>query len=641
MILPSIVFLSLVSYAFVLAFPSFPPIVQLRALPDSPSGNYSPSIVTCPQDRPILRTAASLSREELSWLHLRRNATTNPIIQFLDKSSITDFDIQKFRSQILSDHLDLPRVGIAFSGGGYRALMNGAGFLSAADDRTVKTTSKDGIHGLLQAATYVSGLSGGSWLVGSIYSNNFSTVQDIQAKAWAFDHDIFHGPAKRGLSAVNTAEYWSELATEVSFKAEGWDTSLTDYWGRALSYQLINDNEGGPSYTFSSIARSENFLSGSIPFPILVADSRAPGQTIVSTNSTIYEFNPFEMGSWDPTTYGFAPLRYIGSNFSAGVVPKDGVCVEGFDQAGFVMGTSSTLFNQFLLQNLSSYTENLPPFLNETLFNVLDALSEASNDVAQYSPNPFRDWQPAANPNANSPQLTLVDGGEDLQNLPLSPLLQPDRAVDVIFAIDSSADTATNWPNGTALRATYERSLSPIANSTLFPAIPDAETFINMGLNKRPTFFGCDTTNFTLSKDQSPPPLIVYIPNAPYVAASNVSTFDPSYKTGQRDAIILNGYNAATQGNGTLDSEWRVCVGCAMVLRSMDRAQEQLPGACASCFRRYCWNGTLDHRPVTAYEPGYIIGNMMTVESTAAVAPFGARAVTWAAAVLVLMTTLV
>jgi len=145
--------------------------------------------------------------------------------------------------------------------------------------------------------------------------------------------------------------------------------------------------------------------------------------------------------------------------------------------------------------------------------------------------------------------LTLVDGGEDLQNLPLHPLTQPQRNVDVIFAVDSSADTlkengALNWPNGTALVATYARSLLPIANGTSFPAIPDVNTFVNLGLNKKPAFFGCDFENTT-----APTPLVVYIPNAPYSYLSNVSTFQLDYTHQERGDIIQNGFNVGTQPN--------------------------------------------------------------------------------------------
>lgn len=236
-----------------------------------------------------------------------------------------------------------------------------------------------------------------------------------------------------------------------------------------MSYQLINATDGGPGITWSSIARDTQFAAGQTPMPFLVADGRAPGELLISSNTTVFEFNPWELGSFDPTLYGFAPLRFIGSNFSAGVLPDNETCVRGFDNAGFVMGTSSSLFNQFLL-NIGD--QEIPSVFKDAIAGVLTSLSEANNDIADYTPNPFYGFNNGSNLSAGSKRLTLVDGGEDLQNIPLHPLIQPTRQVDVIFAVDSSADTS-NWPNGTALVATYDRSVSEIDNGTAFPAVPD------------------------------------------------------------------------------------------------------------------------------------------------------------------------
>lgn len=94
------------------------------------------------------------------------------------------------------------------------------------------------------------------------------------------------------LSILNTADYYSNILSEVNAKANaGFDTSITDYWGRDLSYQLINATDGGPAYTFSSIALDHSFINGDMPFPVLVTDSRVPETTIMSLNSTVYEVN--------------------------------------------------------------------------------------------------------------------------------------------------------------------------------------------------------------------------------------------------------------------------------------------------------------------------------------------------------------
>src|SRR5438105_3433387 len=109
------------------------------------------------------------------------------------------------------------------------------------------------------------------------------------------------------------------------------------------------------AYTISSIADDAEFIAATVPMPIIVADERAPGQLLIPANSTVYEFNPWEMGTFDSRTFGFAPLRYVGSRFIHGALPDHRSCVRGFDNAGFIMGTSSSLFNQAFLQiNASS-----------------------------------------------------------------------------------------------------------------------------------------------------------------------------------------------------------------------------------------------------------------------------------------------
>ena len=315
-----------------------------------------------------------------------------------------------------------------------------------------------------------------------MYSNDFPTISDILAQntggdssngLWELGNSILEGPDE-GIALLSTADYYSTIEDNVDGKRAEYNVSLTDYWGRALSFQLVQAPNGGPSYTWSSIADQDFFTNGSVPMPFIVADEREPGQKIVSSNSTVYHFDPWEMGSEDPTLFGFVPLKYAGTNFSAGS-PSTDSCTTGFDNVGFIMGTSSSLFNTFLpVVNGASAQGGLQEALQGVLSDLLRAIGEDNNDVSFWN-NPFYGYNNDTNLNAGTTELSLVDGGLDLQNIPLHPLIQPDRHVDVIFAIDSSADTndsfpttgsAAGWPDGASLRATFERSKSDIGNNT-------------------------------------------------------------------------------------------------------------------------------------------------------------------------------
>ncbi|WYZ42288.1 hypothetical protein EsH8_V_001183 [Colletotrichum jinshuiense] len=573
------------------------------------ANSYRTTTIDCPvNDRPTIRDFKSLSVDEKLWTQKRRNNIIPALRDLVKRLGITGFDSDAYFDSAKNTSM-LPNIGIAVSGGGWRALMNGAGAIAAYDQRTPGSTGEGQLGGLLQSTTYFAGLSGGGWLVSSLYANDFPTVQSIvntdnSTSIWQFQNSIFEGPDMGATDSSNAAAYFGAIADQVAAKLDsGFNTTLTDFWGRALSFQLLSSS-GEAISTFSSIQNNSGFAAAELPLPILVADERQEGQSVLfSTNTTNYEFTPWELGSFD--SVGFVPLRYVGSNFEAGEIASDGTCVTGLDELSFVFGTSSSLFNQFLLQ--INTTDMVPAIFKDAVTNVLVGLDQNHMDVADWSPNPFYHWNNATNANAQTKKFTLVDGGEDLQNIPFTPLLQPEREVDVIFAVDSSADTldprGSNWPNGTAMVATYERSLFQ-DDGTTFPPVPDVNTFINLGLNSRPTMFGCDAGNLTAN---STAPLIVYLPHSPYVFNSNVSTFTPTYELGVRNAIIRNGYDVATRGNATVDSQWPTCVACAIMSRSWERTNTTVPEVCRDCFSKYCWDGTTNSTTPGPYTPHMLL----------------------------------
>jgi lysophospholipase len=169
-------------------------------------------------------------------------------------------------------------------------------------------------------------------------------------------------------------------------------------------------------YTFSSIAKQPGFPEGKLPMPMIVATSRDYDQIIVSRNTTVFEFNPFEMGSWDPQLWGMAPMKFVGSRFERGVV--SGACTRGFDNLGFVMGTSSSLFNEFAVALAQNDSTGIFAGLLSKLRDLAIDISHKNNDIANWTPNPFYQWNEEKNRGDASHTLTLADGGEDYQNIP-------------------------------------------------------------------------------------------------------------------------------------------------------------------------------------------------------------------------------
>ncbi|KAK9451588.1 lysophospholipase catalytic domain-containing protein [Limtongia smithiae] len=553
------------------------------------SAEYAPSRVACPVDdsgdlTSFVRDATGLSDEETAYVEARQAITSPYIIEYLDRLNLTDFNATDF---LKNTNLT---IGIAFSGGGYRAMLSGAGFMAAFDDRTPGATDENHVGGLLQSATYMAGLSGGSWLVGSVAINNFPTIVDLQADedVWDISSSIFN---PGGWEVWDTAEYYAELVEDVDSKKDaGFNTSLTDLWGRALAIQLFNYTDGGPNVSFSDVRNLSSFTDHSMPYPLIVADGRPYDTDIVSLNSTVFEFSAYEFGSWDPSLYAFTKIEYLGSNVSNGIPVSTNSCFQGFDNAGFVIGSSATLFNEIILE---LNTTGLEGVLYDAAEDILSDLSDDYDDIAIYDPNPFFNVNTEISYMYNESDLTIVDGGEDYQNIPLVPLIQPVRGLDVIFAIDNSADTDYNWPAGWAMTATYERQFSSQANGTKFPAVPTRNTFVGNNLTASPTWFGCNASNITGENGGTTVPLIVYMANHPLSYYSNTSTYKMSYDTDELDGMITNGYNIATQGNGTLGTNWSKCLGCALIHREVERRNGTHTDECQQCLTDYCWDGTV------------------------------------------------
>ncbi|BAO37882.1 lysophospholipase [Kluyveromyces marxianus DMKU3-1042] len=563
----------------------------------SPSNGYKPSKVDCDDNINLVRDASSVSDNESDWLKKRNQVTLPALKDFLKRGFKNFTSDTSLIDNLLSDESKAPKIAVACSGGGYRAMLSGAGMLSAMDNRT-DGANEHGLGGLLQSATYLAGLSGGNWLVGTLAYNNWTSVQAIvnnmtqDDSIWDISHSIV---TPGGFNIFESISRWDDISDAVEDKKDaGYNTSITDIWGRALSYGFFPSlKDGGVGYTIDSLRDSDVFKNAEMPFPISLAVGRYPGTSVINLNATNFEFNPFEMGSWDYTLHSFTDIKYVGTNVSNGRPKEKGQCVAGYDNTGFVLGTSSSLFNQFLLQ---LNTTKLPKFLFNMIQDFLTDLSEDSDDISIWAPNPFRDVK---NIPANYSQsisegdtLYLVDGGEDGQNIPLSPLLQTERDVDVIFALDNSADTEEFWPNGFSLTQTYERQFGMQGKGIAFPYVPDNNTFVNLGLNKRPTFFGCDAKNLT--NLEFIPPLIVYMPNTRESYNSNTSTFKMSYSTSERLHMIKNGFEAVTRNNFTQDSNFMGCVSCAILRRKQESSNQTLPDGCNACFKQYCWDGTVN-----------------------------------------------
>lgn len=269
------------------------------------------------------------------------------------------------------------------SGGGCRSLLLGAGVIQGLDVRDSNTSTS----GLFQALTYQAGLSGGAWLLSSFAGNNYPTIISLKKGLWeqAFQDSLLIP------GFLLTSEAYAEVTRDILAKeAAGFPPTLTDPWGRLLSYQLLYGPDGGVSDTFSSLTSELNFTSHRVPYPIITSlgVKTFNGECLPGPNATTYEFTPYDFGSWDSDVSAFTPTIYLGSSLLNGKPVVPDVCVKNYDNLGYILGTSSTLFNETCssvpipLNSTTDLTANLAEIVNQ-------AHPLSTRDEYAVYPNPF------------------------------------------------------------------------------------------------------------------------------------------------------------------------------------------------------------------------------------------------------------
>lgn len=515
------------------------------------ASQYAPEYVVCPVEV-LVRSADGISSAEATYTASRKAQADTALTSWL-ASALPDVATTS-----------LPTLALATSGGSFRSFLVGAGVIQALDGRD----SESNVAGLYQALTYQSALSGGAWLLSALAAANWPTVSYLRDTVW--ETQLAGGILDAALNS--TLADFGQIVVDIDTKgARGFPVSLTDPWGRMLSYQMMAGGTGAMNVTMTDLTAYSNFTAHQVPFPIITGTqiNHTNGECEPTAAEALYEFNPFEFGSWSDDISAFVQSEYLGSTVTAGLATK---CAKGFDNIDFVLGTSSQLLGAYICEGIDVVDEYFPTA-------VLDAVTQYTNESSYgYSliPNPFHHFYSttATQPSSVASQdlLYVVDGGESTNehNVPILPLLEPSRNVSVLLANDNSNDI-NGWPSGISLVAAYNASQASARLAGRFPQVPAAGAFSTQDAQ----FFGCDEPAAVT---------VVYLPNADWTYASNTSTSQLEYTSAETVSMIANGNEIASQGD---DSAWATCLGCAIMLKEVGSAN--LPEGCDACLSEYCW----------------------------------------------------
>ncbi|KAK1818039.1 Lysophospholipase 1 [Friedmanniomyces endolithicus] len=516
---------------------------------------YAPQRATCPTSS-IVRPASSLATGESQYIAARKTIADAALASWLKKVNET-FDTDTSR---------LPTLGLAGSGGGYRALLNEAGVLQAMDARD----SNSSVNGLYQAFTYHAALSGGGWLATSLAAWHWPTISYLQKNV--YEPNLEDGLLLPGGFYAPLA--YAQILTDVAAKAAaGCPVTAGDIYGRLLGYNLFPGADGGVAFTMSGVTSSSNFTKHQVPYPIITSigtNASSSGNCSEPPDATQYEYTPHEFGSWDKGVNSFVQMAHLGSNISNGTAVH-GKCTSGFDNLGFVTASTSNIFG-FLCKTVSNSTGAVAQLADALQSAILEVAGTTTSSLFNEIPNPFLAYSHASAV-SSAKLLTLGDGDLSMQNDPVWPFLQPERSVSVLILADTCSENTTNSScTGLYLHNTFLEAQSQ--SLTKMPTIPPTSTFVALYLSSQARFFGCHQPDAIT---------IVWLPLVSYsgTTASDISSVDVEVSEANTDSIIRNGNLIATQNN---DPQWPTCLACAISLKTA----VSLPAGCGACFARYC-----------------------------------------------------
>jgi lysophospholipase len=248
------------------------------------SESYAPIYVECPSDTTFVRQAhEGLNPDEEIWLHNRKKVIAGALPQYLSNAKMKDFNIDHYISALNHSGYDaVPAIGVAVSGGGYASAIMGSGIIRALDGRE-EVSNEAGTGGILQAMSFFSGQSGGSWVVSSYSAADYPLSEDL-LQYWQPQIDRF-SVKTNGTHAATLDSIIYDIADK--FKA-GFNVSVADFLGRINSYEFIPGPRGGLNATMANIKDLQKFKNYEVPMPII--------QFAVVTDD-----DPNELGLFVPT----------------------------------------------------------------------------------------------------------------------------------------------------------------------------------------------------------------------------------------------------------------------------------------------------------------------------------------------------
>ncbi|KAL1257757.1 hypothetical protein QQF64_011001 [Cirrhinus molitorella] len=270
-----------------------------------------------------VRLGFDIPMEEKNFLAMRRKVVSQALQKALNLSSAPEPS-------------KVPLVAVVCSGGGTRAMIGTFGGLRGLQKLN-----------LLDAVSFITGVSGSTWTMASLYGDANWSNNDLNGIMESVKEEI----SKSVLSVFSLERYKERMEER---EKQGHLVSLIDMWGLAIEYLVQGEKKMG---TLSD--QQMALTKGQNPLPIYTALNMKNGKTACTIEAEWCEFTPYEAGF---TKYGaFVPAQNFGSEYYLGHMVKK------LPESGIysLLGIWSSVFSLSPTQLWSIVTGEIPSWASK------------------------------------------------------------------------------------------------------------------------------------------------------------------------------------------------------------------------------------------------------------------------------------
>ena len=302
------------------------------------------------------------------------------------------------------DETEPVRIALCGSGGGYRAMISMLGSLEGADE-----------IGLLDATTYLAGVSGSTWAIAGFIQSGLSSADYTAACAEQIERNFIYDHDSDQVAFA--------LLKQFAFTQ---NVSLIDFYGALLAQNILKAWCTNDPHEIDLASQTEKIANGKQLFPIYTSLMERTNEPYAWVEFTPYEVSCSCLGAAIPT---WAFGRKFSGGSSCNFSPSQSL--------GFFMGIWSSALSANLKDLVHRYSERLcPGLIARLLQNLVQGLPSFSE--GRISAAEVCNWTAGTTlPYAHLEKIRLLDAGFDC-NVPLPPLLRTKRSIDIIIIADAT-----------------------------------------------------------------------------------------------------------------------------------------------------------------------------------------------------------